>query len=242
MRNVTLQQLRLDIQNQADIAGLTARHGATLIDRRINQSIQRFRERLSGEGARHFLNYATGTLTSGATSGFPFKELHAHPVASGLVRVYGLDIKTQGGEWKRLEHTTFEDRANYGGPVSEGEPAVWAEYQTTRLAVLPCPDRSYDYLLWYLPALADLVNNGDTWDGVAGWEDYVMWDVSTSLVVRDQFPDTYQMFVAERQAAWTDILRNATRVTGAGGATIGRDSMGNKALPGWRGRRYLPPP
>ena len=60
MRNVTLQQLRLDIQNQADIAGLSVRHGATLIDRRINQSIQRFRERLSGEGARHFLSYATG--------------------------------------------------------------------------------------------------------------------------------------------------------------------------------------
>lgn len=241
MRNVTLQQLRLDIQNQADVAGLSARHGATLIDRRINQSIQRFRERLSGEGARHFLAYATGTLQPGATSGFPFRELDAHPVASGLVRVYGLDIKTQGGEWKRLEHTTFEDRANYGGPVSTGEPSVWAEYQTTKLAILPCPDRQFEYLLWYLPALADLVSNGDTFNGVAGWEDFVMWDVVTSLGVRDQSP-AYQMFIAERQAAWTDILRNATRVTGAGGATIGRDSMGNKDLSGMRGRRYLPPP
>ena len=241
MRNVTLLQLRLDIQNQADIAGLTARHGATLIDRRINQSIQRFRERLSGEGARHFLAYATGTIQPGATSGFPFRELDVHPVASGLVRAYGLDIKTSGGEWKRLEHTTFEDRANYGGPVANGEPDVWAEYQTTKLAILPCPDKQYDYLLWYLPVLPDLVANSDTFNGVAGWEDYVMWDVSTSLVVRDQYPQTYQMFVAERQASWADILRNATRVTGAGGATVGRDSMGAKGFPG-RGRRYLPQP
>jgi hypothetical protein len=241
MRNVTLAQLRLDIQNQSDIAGLTQRHGATLLNRLINQSVQRFREKLSGEGSRHFLSYATGTISAGATSGFPFKELNVHPVASGLVRAYGLDIKTQGGSWKRLEHTTFEDRANYGGPISTDEPSVWAEYQTTKLAILPCPDRDYDYLLWYLPARADMTADSDTFDGVAGWEDFIKWDVSTALVVRDQYPNAYQMFIAERQAAWSDILRTATRVTGAGGATIGRDSMGNKDMPG-RGRRYLPRP
>ena len=239
MRTVTLAQLRQDVSNQADIAGLTQRHGATLLTRFINQGIQRFRERLSGEGARHFLAVATGTLQTGATSGFPFRQLDAGAVASGIVRVYGLDIKTQGGEWKRLEHTTFEDRASYGGPISIGEPSVWAEYQTTKLAILPCPDRPFDYLLWYLPVANDLSADADTFDGVAGWEDYVVWDVVLRMMVRDQFPGPYQIAVTFKDEVWRDIVRSATKVTTAGGATIGRDSMGNRMV--GRASRVLPP-
>lgn len=241
MRNVTLAQLRRDIENQADIAGLSARHGATLLNRFINQSIQRFRERVSGEGARHYLSIATGTLSAGATSGFPFLSLDVHPIASGLVRAYGIDIQMPGGEWKRLEHTTFEDRAAFGGghPGSVGLPKVWAEYQTTKLALMPPPDQAYPFVLWYLPARADMTADSDTYDGVAGWEDYNVWDVCVRLVARDQYNDTYTMFVNERERIWQDILRNATRVTSAGGAVVGRDSMGNKAQLG--GRRFLPP-
>jgi hypothetical protein len=38
-------------------------------------------------------------------------------------------------------------------------------------------------------------------------------------------------------------VRNATRVTTAGGAVVGRDSLGNKGLTeSWMERRRLPPP
>jgi len=239
MRTVTLAQLRQDIQNQADIAGLTARHGATLLTRLANQSIQRFREKLSNEGARHFLTVATGTMQAGATSGFPFYSLNAGALASGIVRVFGVDVKTQGGSWKRLEHTTFEDRTVYGGghPASIGEPRVWAEYQTTTLAILPPPDRSYDFVVWYLPVLNDLSADTDRFDGVSGWEDFVTWDVVCRIIVRDQNPEAYQMAVTYKAEIWADILRNSTRVTGAGDAVVGRDSMGAK---GHYRRRGLP--
>lgn len=241
MRTVTLAQLRQDIQNQADIAGLTTRHGATLITRLTNQSIQHFREDLSNEGCQHFLTVATGTMQAGATSGFPFLALNVGSLASGIVRTFGIDVKTQGGSWKRLEHTTFEDRTNYGGghPSSVGEPRVWAEYGTTKLAILPPPDRSYDFVVWYLPVLNDLSADSDTFDGVAGWEDYVVWDVVVRLMVRDQLP-TYQLAVQERADIRSRVLRSATRVTTAGGATVGRDSMGNKMMPGWGGRTQPP--
>lgn len=230
MRTVTLAQLRQDIQNQADIAGLTQRHGPTLLNRLINQSIQRFREKLSNEGARHFLTVATGTMTAGATSGYPFYSLNAGAQASGIVRIFGVDVKTQDGSWKRLEHTTFEDRTLFGGghPAAIGEPRVWAEYQTTTLAVLPPPDRPTDYVVWYLPVRADMSSDADTFDGVAGWEDFVTWDVVCRIIVRDQNPEAYQMAITYKGEVWGDILRNATRVTGMGGAVVGRDSMGNK--------------
>lgn len=230
MRTVTLAQLRQDIQNQADIAGLTARHGPTLLTRLANQSIQRFREKLSNEGSRHFLTVATGTMVQGATPGFPFYSLNAGSLASGIVRIFGVDVKRQDGSWKRLEHTTFEDRTTYGGghPSSIGEPRVWAEYQTTTLAIMPPPDRTLDFVVWYLPVKADLAADSDTFDGVAGWEDFVVQDVTCRILSRDQNGEAYQMASNERAEIWGDILRNATRVTGAGGAVVGRDSMGAK--------------
>jgi hypothetical protein len=241
MRTVTLAQLRLDVQNLADIAGLTNRHGPTLLNRLINQSIQRFRERISGEGARHWLTVATGTMQSGATSGFPFHSLDARVIASGIVRVYGVDVKRQDGTWKRLEHTTFEDRCNYGGgsPQSVGEPCVWAEYQTTTLAILPPPDRQTDFVIWYLPVASDLQSDAATFDGLAGHEDYIVYDVGCRSITRDQYSAVFPMMSSERDRIWQDIVRSATRVTGAGGATVGRDSMGNKHL--GRGGRHLPP-
>ena len=107
-------------------------------------------------------------MVTGATSGFPFSLLDVGAIASGVVRVSGVDVKTQGGAWKRLEHTTFEDRTAYGGghPASIGEPRVWAEFQTDKLAILPPPDRGYEFVVWYLPVLNDLSADTDQFDGV----------------------------------------------------------------------------
>mgnify|MGYP001581068345 FL=1 len=54
-RTVTLLQLRTDIAAQADITvggASTGRYPTGVMNRFINQSIQRFRERLSTEGRR----------------------------------------------------------------------------------------------------------------------------------------------------------------------------------------------
>ena len=68
MRNVTLTQLRADIAAQADFVGATGRYPDATVNRFINQSIQRFREKLSTEGATHFLLSTSGTLAAGAVS------------------------------------------------------------------------------------------------------------------------------------------------------------------------------
>lgn len=232
MRTVTLAQLRQDIQNQADIAGLTQRHGVTLLNRQINQSIQRFRERISSEGAQHFLTVATGVMQSGPTDGFPFYSLNAGAQASGIVRIFGVDVQRPDGTWHRLEHTTFQDRTRYGGgsPGAVGQPRVWAEYRTATLAIMPPPAQTMSYVVWFLPVMNDLQSDSATFDGVAGWEDYVVWDVTCRIIGRDQYTAVYPMLSAERDRIWADIVRNATRVTSAGGAVVGRDSMGAKGL------------
>jgi hypothetical protein len=229
-RNVSLGQLRADVQNQADIAGATVRNVATLLNRYINQSIQRFRERLSTEGAQHFLVSSTKSVTAGATSPYPFKELDLTSESPSVVRVFGIDVTLPSGDIRSLIQVPFTQRDNYGGPIAKGAPDAWANYQTAKCAIFPPPDTTYSLQVWYLPVLADLASDSDTFNGIAGWEDYITWDVVCRTIVRDQYPQAFQMAMAYRDDYWRDILSSATKVTSAGGAVIGRDTMGRRGL------------
>ncbi len=142
-----------------------------------------------------------------------------------------------------LSHSPFQSHTDFGGPTITGEPRAWAHYQTRKIAIMPASDQAYAYNVWYLPVLADLAADGDTFDGVAGWEDFIVWDVVCRLIIRDQYMTAYQTATQYRQELWADILRNATRVSSAGGAVLGRDSMGDRGLmDSWRRNRVLPPP
>lgn len=242
-RLVTLLQLRTDIAAQADYVGATGRYPDAIVNRFINQSIQRFRERLSTEGATHYLVSVSGALAAGAVSPYAFGVIDLTATNPSVVRTYGVDLTINGGFIKTLQHVPFQSRNNYGGPTGVGEPRDWAHFQTRKIAILPAPNGTYPYTVWYLPVLADLAADGDTFDGVAGWEDYIVWDVVCRLIIRDQYMTAFQTATNYKNEVWADILRNATKVSGSGGAVLGRDSLGDRAeLSNWRVRHQLPPP
>lgn len=245
-RNVTLLQLRTDIAAQADITGAvgaSSRYTPTVLTRYINQAIQRFRERISNEGATHYLVSTSSTLGVGATSPYPFYVLDLSAVSPGIVRIFGLDI-TVNGVTRMLKHVPFNSRGDYGGALNKSIPEAWAQYQTAKLAVLPPSSSAFAYVCWYLPVLADLSADGDTFDGVAGWEEFIVWAVVVRLIIQDQYPQAYQMAVAERDRVWSDVVRQATRVSSAGGGVTGRDTLGESlrsSSANWRDRN-LPNP
>jgi len=227
-RNVTLLQLRTDIQFQVDqVIGSSGHVQTTNVNRLINQSIQRFRERVSSEGMTRYLVSTTGTLTTGTTSPYPFSVLDLSSLSPALVRTYGVDL-TVNTCVKTLSHIPFTERANYGGTTTTSEPQAWSHFQGSKIALSPAPDQAYTYVVWYLPVLSDLASDGDTFDGVAGWEDFIVWDVVCRLIIRDQYAEAYQMASEYRDGIWKDILRGAQRVSASGGATIGRDAFGGR--------------
>lgn len=178
-------------------------------------------------------------MSVGATSPYPFGVLDLGSLNPGVVRTYGLDVTVNGVVYT-LKHVPFTARADYGGPLCKSVPQAWAHYQTSKIAILPPSSSAYAYVVWYLPVLTDLSADGDTFDGVSGWETYIVWDVCMKLIVKDQYPAAYSMAGAERDLCWQDIFRNAIKVSSAGGAIVGRDSMG-RGLHG-SGSRILPPP
>ena len=86
-RNVTLLQLRTDVAAQCDFStSASGRYTTTLLNRIINQSIQRFRERISNEGMTHFLVSYSGSLTQGTTSTYAFQTLDLSALSPSVVQ------------------------------------------------------------------------------------------------------------------------------------------------------------
>ena len=231
-RTRTLTNLLADIRFLADAQGLTGRHDDTNITRLLNQSIQRFREKVSTAGINHYLVHATGTLTVGALAPFQFGSLDLSAVSPNVVRVYGLDIKVDN-RWHSLDGVEFTHRNEFQDQTGarNGIPISFANYTTNKLAIFPPPDRTYTYVAWYLPVLADLSAGSDTFDGIAGWEEWLYWDVLIKLVNRDQYPQVYEMAASERERVWGDVQKTSGRVNRAS-FTTRRDTWGeadNKA-------------
>ncbi len=237
-RSVTVTQLLDDIKDQADTLGTDLRHDPTRMLRKVNQSHQRFRELVTKEGLNLFLTPSSGTLTPGVESPYGFRTLSLSSVTD-LVRPVGLDI-TVNGLVTTLYSIPFEHRNSYGGGTSTSVPEAWAQYNLTSLAILPAPDIAYPYTLWYLPRPNDLTMN-DSLDGVAGWEDWIMWDVVCRLLVRDQGSQALAIAQQERQAVQLDIMKNAQLVNRGGPKSIGRDTFGQRHIGRSRGK-LLPPP
>src|SRR5690606_41976259 len=108
-RNRTLQSLRDQVRWQSDTLGLDSRHSDARIDSALNQSIQRFREKVSAAGITHYLVSTTGTLTAGATAPHPFSVLDLSAVSPATVRVYGPDLN--------IDDSLIRDL--FGAPVTE---------------------------------------------------------------------------------------------------------------------------
>jgi len=80
----------------------------------------------------------------------------------------------------------------------------------TTLGIVPPPQSSYPYTAWYMGVAADLVADGDLFDGIAGWEEWVTWDCLIKLLVRDHDQAAIAAATIERdrlQAEFSQRLR-----------------------------------
>jgi hypothetical protein len=227
-RTKTLAQLRALVQWQPDTSGLTLRHSTADLNTEINQSIQRFREMVSDNGLPYYLTTETVTMPVGPTSPYAFGVLSLSAVTPSVLRVYGLDI-TVSGEVMSLDAVDFRERNSFQSRElsGNGTPIAFTMWDDSNVAILPASDSAYSGTLWYLPVAADLSADADTFDGKAGWETWIVWDVVHKLCVRDSYVQMIPVVLAERDRVQGEVLRRSRSLQRVGPMTK-RDTRGEK--------------
>lgn len=243
-RTRTIAQLVADVRFRSDTEGLTQRHTDAAIGRLINESWQAMREFLVDHGEPCYLKQATGNLTAGALAGTSFGALS---IPTDAIRVFGIDVSV-GGTYLSLEPLPFaarNDASTPGVPQSFFVYNVGTESGATvtagKIALFPAPDTAYAYSLWYLPAWVDIdvvSFPAYVFDGMAGWEQFVVWDCVVKIAARDDdMRNTFAIATQERELAKAALKSAASSHQRVGpmrrGDTRGRRET-TRSLEAWR--------
>jgi hypothetical protein len=230
-RTRTLSGMRDDLRWLADIQSLTLRHADSELNRAINQSCQRFRELVSSAAINQYLVSTTKTVSAGATSPYPFRVIDLSAENPSVSRVYSVDLIVSG-VMTPLVAESFSARADYS--QSLGIPAAFASMSTYEVVLMPAPQAAYVAVIWFLPTMVDLVDDADEFDGVAGYEEWINWDVLVKVIQRDTYPQLYATATAERDRLERDMVK-ALGAVNQRSVGVRRDSVGARS---WsQGRR-----
>lgn len=212
-----MQEMEDAVRWQADQEEAELRHTSAHIRRIINQSAQRLRLSVSAVGDPYFLVNHSGKITpgrapdpTGSTGSFPWGLIDTSVVEPEILKTYGVDLKI-GTTIISLDHVTFSERLNFQDRDGVGDtPVAFFEYNEKAIGLLPIPDTSYDYTLWYLPVMPELTGDNDILNcGPAASDEWIVWDCLWKLLARDNYPRLLQVAQATKAELMADIIRHS---------------------------------
>lgn len=197
--SVTLLTLRTRLRALADLGSDTTsgRYPNARLNDLLNASIVRVREIACecGNGQLYLAQTSPATMTVGTLNANT--SFGTIPFPTNVTAIYGVDVVFTSTDIRSLEYVPFRDRNQfhdiYGGltgrPVGFCPLNIGTESTSTiaagTIAIFPAPDRAYSYTLWYLPPFTALVNDTDVYNGVAGWEAWVIADSAMQIAGAD---------------------------------------------------------
>jgi len=199
-RTRTLAELRGDVCAKADIVdgGAGGRFPSARLNRFINQAIQRYITIVTGAGGQEWYMQRTGLQTMGTSetvdaSGWAPNQYVTLPTA--FYQLIGIDIVIGGStvsllNFERAERNMFKDSPIWMQGNGKGQPMFFRIVGTNAAGahiaqVVPAADAAYQYEVWYVPEIADLVGDNDTFDGRAGFEEFVVLEACLYCLQRD---------------------------------------------------------
>lgn len=198
MRTRTLANLRSDVLVRADMPNTTFISTANL-NEMINQSVARLFGRLvSVRGQDYFMKSATFT-TSAGTGTYAFSSMT--PAVADFFQLIQLEIAD--GTLQRVVQ-----------PVMQKELPRWREYGVPA---------GYTFTVRYVPAPTRMTNDADLFDGIAGWEEWVVLDcaikllnaeesdVSILMAMKQEMEQSIDQLASDRDAGWPERVVDVSR-------------------------------
>jgi hypothetical protein len=224
-RSVSLVTLRTRIYRRADLVGATSRFPTSEVDEEINESIAALLRKLAkGRGHDFYEKEQSITTVAGQS---------LYQMADDFLELISVEFEAGGGDIVYVEPFSRADRPElrstnpgWSGQVFRyrirGKVAVnaGASESPDNIEFLPVPQSGRVVKLYYVPAPGKLVADTDIFDGIAGFEEWVVLDVAAKLMQRNNRLDRVQMLRAERDVIEADVIDHAPKRSRSGPPTV----------------------
>ena len=188
MASVTLQEFRERARERADMENSRFISDAEL-NRYINASIQELYDLLiASRGENYYVSsYSFTTSTNTDTYALP----------SGMLKLLGVDYVRGVNSAYSLKSFKWQERNRYREPYYLND-SINLQYQIrgNNLVFMPMPQGNQQIKVWYIPAATLLTQNTDSFDGINGWEEYVVIDAAIKMLVKEE-SDTSELMMAK---------------------------------------------
>lgn len=187
---VTLLELRTRAQLRADMEV-----GNFVKTTEWNGYIQASWNRLWRKFVKSGLSYVgekTQTIVTVGTDTYPVPDDHAITL--------GFDWQIDTERWVELEEVMLKERNNY---LLNGSNARGYRLAGSNLILYPKPPTGQTYRHLYVSRPSVLALDTDFIDGVAGFEEWIVWDVAMRALLKEESDVTVHK--TERDALWAEL-------------------------------------
>lgn len=241
----TLLQLRNQIRERCDMV-TSAFITDTELNSYINKSYFELYDLLVQKyGDNYYVAVPLQISTDGVSNQFRLPDGVLYTAAPAFYKFLGLDLflsPNNADSAVSIPQFNFADRNRYAVPNFQsfyGVTNLRYRLNDDNLWLIPTPQAGQTLQLWYVPRLEPLVADGDTADGISGWNEYIIADCCIKCLAKEE-SDT-SVFVNQK-AALIQRIENAAENRDAGNpATIADTQSANLGYPtsgsgdGWGG-------
>lgn len=122
----------------------------------------------------------------------------AYALPAAFMSLLGVRIAPSAGEFYDLVDVT-ESEVTAFDPVTTGALPTRYQLRGANIALLPTPTAVYTVEVAYIPAFVELAADGDTFNGVCGFEEAAVWRTVAEMLAKDQSDPS---FALARAAEW----------------------------------------
>lgn len=114
----------------------------------------------------------------------------------------GIDLLLGGvpEDFIRLKPFNFAERSRTDNIVPASRNIISRQVyiiQAGNVRFIPNPASNDSFRIWYIPHATPLVADGDTFDGINGWEDYIVVDAAIKMLQKEE--SDVQVLFAQKQ-------------------------------------------
>jgi hypothetical protein len=180
MASVTLLSFRNQIRQRANMVNSTFVSDSEL-NGYINNSIAELYDILVQKyGNEYYATSSTFNLVSGTES---------YSLPATFFKMLGVDLLLAGNDYATLKPHMFSERNKYRQTILRGPyGGSFLRYriQDNLIFFSPIPSTTDQIRLWFVPRPTTLSADGDTYDDINGWGEYIIVDGSIKCLQKEE--------------------------------------------------------
>lgn len=200
-RTRTLAELRTQVRQAADIENAVA-----WTDTQLNQIINDSIADLYMVLVECYEDDYTVPVEITTVAGTPGYDLNPSP-GTGIFKLRGVEIKINDREYRPMVRFNLNDRWEYD-VHGQGMPVAYKLFGKEGIGFYPVPDGVYSIITWVVPPPVELSGDSDEYDGVSGYERYVVLDAAIKVGIQEE--TDVRAMVGERERMLAKIKASAS--------------------------------